>query len=155
VKKIDLSVTGIVRNSDKVVVRKFLNMKKSYKDISDFKKNPIIYKVHIIDFSVFEAGLTIIEPGTVNGEYYMTKGHRHIKSTKEIYFLLGGKGKLIIQGKKAKVFDLKKGQTYLLPKNAGHRLINTGSKKLEVLTIYSKNAGHDYNFKFTKRFFKK
>ena len=154
-KKIDLSVSGIVRNADKKVVRKFKDMSDRYKNTSGFNKNPKIYGVHIIDFGVFEAGLTIIEPGSVNGEFYMTKGHKHIKSTKEIYLLLGGKGKLIIQGKKAKVFDLKKGQTYLLPKNAGHRLINTGKKKLEVLTIYSKDAGHDYNFKFTKRFFKK
>jgi len=85
----------------------------------------------------------------------MTKGHKHKKPTKEIYILLSGKGKLIIQGKKAKVFNLKKNKTYILPKNAGHRLINTGNKKLEVLTIYEKKAGHNYNFKFTKRFFKK
>ena len=153
--KIEIDNKALKRNFDRKVVRKFKDMSDRYKNIEGVKGNPLIYTVYIIDFDCFESGLTVLEPGTVNGEFYITKGHKHKKPTKEIYILLSGKGKLLIQGKTAQVFELKKGKTYVLPKNKGHRLINIGSKKLEVLTIYEKKAGHNYNFKFTKRVFKK
>lgn len=154
---IEILNINLKKHYDKIVTRKFLDMSDRYKNTSNIKGNPIIYKVYITDFGVFEAGLTVINPGTINKEFYMTKGHKHVKPTKEIYILLSGKGKLLVKGKSLKVFELKKDHTYILPKNAGHRLINTGNKELEVLTIYSKNAGHDYKFSFddSKRFFKK
>ena len=153
--KIEIANKSLKKHFDRKVVRKFKDMSDRYKNPEGVKGNPLIYTVYIIDFDCFESGLTVIEPGTINKEYHMTKGHKHKKPTKEIYILLNGKGKLIIQGKKAKVFNLKKDETFVLPKNAGHRLVNTGSKKLEVLTIYEKKAGHNYDFKFTKRFFRK
>ena len=153
--KIEIANKSLKKHFDRRVVRKFIDMSDRYKNPEGVKGNPLIYTVYIIDFDCFESGLTVIEPGTINKEYHMTKGHKHKKPTKEIYILLNGKGKLIIQGKKAKVFNLKKDETFVLPKNAGHRLVNIGSKKLEVLTIYEKKAGHNYDFKFTKRFFRK
>ena len=154
-KKIDLDRNLLKKDFDRKVVRRLNDIADRYKDLGKVKGNPLIYMVYIMDFGCFESGLTVIEPGKVNGEFYMTKGHRHKKPTKEIYILLGGRGKLLIQSKSAKVFDMKKDKIYILPKRAGHRLINTGKKQMEVLTIYSKDAGHDYNFKFTKRFFGK
>jgi oxalate decarboxylase/phosphoglucose isomerase-like protein (cupin superfamily) len=85
----------------------------------------------------------------------MTKGHRHKKLRNEIYILTAGNGKLLIQGKKAQVINMKRNKMYEVPEKAGHRAINSGKGKLEFLSIYSKDAGHDYDFKFTKRFFKK
>jgi len=61
----------------------------------------------------------------------------------------------LIKDKKEKVFDLKENKIYLIPAESAHRLINTGSKDLEVLTIYSNDSGSNYNVKFKKRFFKK
>lgn len=145
------------KNYDRVLVRKFNDMKGRWKNSSGVKGNPVIYRVFMNDFLGFESGLTVIEPGNVNGEFYMTKGHKHLKPAREIYMLISGKGKLLIHGKKDKVFDLKKDKVFILPKSEGHRLINTGNTKLEVLTIYSKDAGHDYKFNFNKarRFFRK
>jgi len=154
--KIILKSDDFKKNYDKKIVRKFKDMQDSYKDSNNIKGNPIIYEVYIIMFDVFEAGLTVINSGNINKEYYMTKGHRHEHPTKEIYVLEKGKGKLMLRkGNITKVIDMKTGEIYVLPKNWGHRLINVGSKKLEVVTIYSKKAGRSYKFKFTKRLDKK
>ena len=155
--KIGVDFKDLKKHYDRVLVRQFKDMKNRFKDSSGVVGNPVIYRVFMNDFFGFESGLTVIEPGAVNGEFYMTMGHKHVKPTREIYILLSGNGKLLIQGKKSKVYDLKKDKVFILPKSEGHRLINTGNTKLEVLTIYSKDAGHDYGFSFekAKRFFRK
>ncbi len=140
---------------DRKLIRRFKDMRDSYKNPERIKGNPLIYIVYIKDLGNFESGLTVIEPGAINKEFFMTKGHRHKKPTKELYFLIKGKGKLLIEDKKIKIFNLKKNKLYVVSGTSGHRLINSGNKKLEVLTIYSKDAGHDYNFRFKKRVFKK
>jgi len=136
-------------------VRKLKDMKDRYKDSSGIRGNLIIYNVYIRNLDNFELGLTVINPGNINGEYFMTKGHRHKKKSEEIYILRKGKGKLLLEGKKSQIVDMKNGEIYIIPGNSGHRLINTGNKKMEVLTVYNRNAGHDYNFKFRRRVLKK
>lgn len=145
----------IKKHPDKIVVRKLKDMADRFKNIKNINSEKIIYRVFIKDFITFEIGITVIEPGNINDELFMTKGHRHIKKREECYLLLKGKGKLLLEGKTNKTITLQKNKTYIIPATAGHRLINTGNKKLEVATIYSKDAGHDYQFKFKKRFFKK
>jgi glucose-6-phosphate isomerase len=152
--KIDFNKEELKKYCDKKIIRKFNDMKDGFKNSKDIKGNPILYVVYIKSLGNFEIGLTVINPGTINSEFYMTKGHKHKKSTNEIYTLLDGKGKLMLQKRKNKIIELKKGDFDIIPKKTAHRLINTGKKKLEVLTIYPKNAGHDYNFKFAKRVFK-
>lgn len=152
--KTEINFSDLKSHKDSVMVRKYSEMKDSYKEKLS-SGNPIIYKVYIKDYGDFEEGLTVINPGTIGKEYYMTKGHKHIKQAPEIYILVSGKGKLLIQGKISKDIDMKKNVFYHIPEGSGHRLVNTGNKPLEVLTIYGKNAGHDYNFKFKKSILKK
>lgn len=153
--KSELNYEGLKKSYDKKVTRKFSDMKDCYKN-QDIKGNPLVYHVYTKDLGTFEVGLTVMEAGTVNKEFFMTRGHRHKKLRKEIYILTRGKGKLLIQEeKKAKVLDMKKDKIYIIPPRAGHRVINIGNGKLEFLSFYAKDAGHDYNFKFKKRFFRK
>ena len=153
--KTEINYPDLKRNYEKKVIKKFLDVKDIYKSIEGIKNNPVIYTVYINDFVNFEWGLTVIEPGTINKEFYMTKGHKHEKKRKEIYIPIIGKGKLFIKDKKEKIFELKKNKVYIVPAESAHRLINTGNDKLEVLTLYSKDSGHNYKVKFKKRFFKK
>ena len=51
-----------------------------------------------------------------------------------------------------KVIDLKKGEIVLIPIGYAHRLINTGNKKLKVLTIYDQESKPDYNINFKRSF---
>jgi glucose-6-phosphate isomerase, archaeal len=142
------------KGCDRKIVRRFFDMKDRFANSNGTKWNPLIYVVYIKDFGTFETGVTVMEAGDVNGEFYMTKGHRHFEKLKEIYVLLEGKAKLLLVGKRSRVIDMKKGKSYIISGKLGHRLVNVGRGRVKVLTIYSKDAGHDYNFKFRKRFFK-
>lgn len=119
-------------------------------------KNKVIYETFTDEFSPINLTLTVVHPGTIGKEYYMTKGHIHRKKVPEFYISLEGKGKLLMQKQsKVKVIDLKKGEIALIPVGYSHRLINTGNKKFKVLTIYDQESKPDYHIKFKKRFFRK
>ena len=145
--KAEIKFNDLKNHKDRILIRKYSEMKDSYKE-ELAKGDPIIYKVYIKDYGDFEEGLTVINPGIIGKEFFMTKGHKHKKVAPEIYILMKGKGKLLIQDKTLKIIDMKKNMFYHIPGTSGHRLVNIGNKPLEVLTIYGKNAGHDYNFKF-------
>lgn len=144
------------KNFDSKVVRKLSDMKSSFKDASKVKGNPVIYEVYIKDFGTFDAALTVLNSGTSGKEFYMTRGHKHKKPRGEIYIPVKGKGRLLIQeGKNAKSMEMRKGKMYFIPPRAGHRAVNSGRGVMEFMSFYAKDAGHDYNFKFGKRFFRK
>jgi glucose-6-phosphate isomerase len=152
--KTQIDFNKLKSHYDEIMTRKYNDMEDSYKEKLK-SGNPTIYKVYIKHYGDFEEGLTVINPGRVGKEYYMTKGHRHVKPMAEIYLLVSGKGKLLVQeGKRVKIMDLKKNVLYHVPATSGHRLVNIGNKPLEVMTIYGKNSGHDYRYKFNKSIMK-
>ena len=137
-------------------VAKWYSDKKAVEKELKKNKNNVIYKTFTEKDSPMDLTLTVIHPGVVGKEYYMTKGHIHGANNPEFYILLEGNGKLLIQSRsEVKVITLKKGKITLIPKGYAHRLVNVGRKKLKVLTIYSENSRPNYNVKFKKRFFRK
>lgn len=148
------TIRQIENNPDKKVIITLKDLALSFKNSSNLEENQIIYKVFIKRFSPINLGLTVINSGTINKEFYMTRGHIHTKETPEFYILLEGKGILLIQKDRSKSIKLRKGEIFLIPEAYSHRLINIGNKKLKVLTIYYENAKPNYNIKFKKRFFK-
>ena len=138
----------------KDVVKWYSNKKAIEKELKK-NKNKVIYETFTDKYTPINLTLTVVHPGTIGKEYYMTKGHIHRKKVPEFYISLEGKGKLLMQKQsKVKVIDLKKGEIVLIPIRYAHRLINTGNKKLKVLTIYDQESKPDYHIKFKKRFFK-
>jgi glucose-6-phosphate isomerase len=93
------------------------------------------------------SGLSILHPGRVGNEYFMTKGHYHqVRATAEIYYCLQGKGALLMENEagETSVEELRPGHvTYVTPYWA-HRSINTGEDDLITFFVYPGNAGHDY-----------
>lgn len=149
------NINNFEKRHDKIIVRKLRDMADRFKNSSKIDRNKILYRVFIRNYGEYEMGLTVIEPGKVNGEFFMTKGHRHEKPLSEVYILFSGRGKLLIEGRSSKVYDLKKGKQYIISGRDGHRLVNTGKTKLKVMTIYFKEAGRNYDYEFKRRFFGK
>lgn len=92
-------------------------------------------------------GSTIIHPGKVGIEYFMTKGHFHFKEdVAEMFICLGGEGQVLIQNKEGdtQVLPMAGQEVVYSPPFSGHRLINTGSEEFVVVTIGQADAGHDY-----------
>jgi len=146
---------GVV-NPDGVIERKTSDMQGMYADELALKKllsqaNPLIYRIREVNIPE-ETGhiiysTTIIYPGKVGDEYFMTKGHFHAKEgTAEIYFCLEGEGYLLMQTRQGRVsaIHMKPGVLGYIPPYWGHRTINTGNKEFVFLTLFPGDAGHNY-----------
>ena len=98
-------------------------------------------------------GSTILYPGTVGEEFFMTKGHFHTDlMTAEVYYTLSGKGCMLLENMEGdwRILDMKPGQAVYVPRGYAHRTINTGDQPLIVLFAFDADAGHDYGTIETK-----
>lgn len=91
--------------------------------------------------------VTVLESGTVGGEYIKTYGHYHVGNLDETYWIAEGEGIVILQNRKldesGKPIDdeiesfqaiaVKKGDSVFIPSGTGHLLVNTG--KVWLVTI--------------------
>jgi glucose-6-phosphate isomerase len=89
---------------------------------------------------------TVIHPGAVRGEYFMTKGHYHAqRETGEVYLGLEGHGMLLLQADGETVeLAMTRGTLAYVPPRWAHRTINTGDEPFVFLAVYPGQAGHDY-----------
>ncbi len=123
-------------------------------------KDPTVYQYY--EYSEEEepghltVGLTIIYPGKVGREYFMTRGHFHEKDAAEIYYGVYGTGILLIQSKDGETayMELKPGMIGYVPPGWAHRTINTGRKRFIFFFVYPSDAGHDYGIVKEKGFAK-
>ena len=83
--------------------------------------------------------VTVLEPGTVGGEYVKTYGHYHVGKLDETYWIAQGEGMVILQKRKTKggktiddeiesfkAIKVKTDDKVYIPVGVGHLLINTG-----------------------------
>jgi glucose-6-phosphate isomerase len=93
-------------------------------------------------------GTTILHPGKVGDEYFMTKGHFHaVIDTAEIYHVLRGEGMMVMEtpGGEWAVEKLRPGRVLYVPPYWAHRSVNTGrDQDLITFFVYPAHSGHDY-----------
>jgi len=93
-------------------------------------------------------GISIVHPGKVGDEYYMTKGHFHaVLETAEVYHCLSGRGMMVMETPEGEwaVEELRPGAVLYVPPRWAHRSVNTGQNAdLTTFFTYPGNAGHDY-----------
>jgi glucose-6-phosphate isomerase, archaeal len=93
-------------------------------------------------------GISVVHPGTVGDEYFMTKGHFHaVLETGEVYYCLQGAGIMVMETPEgdwaAEV--LRPGRVLYVPPRWAHRSVNTGpDEDLVTFYVYPGDAGHDY-----------
>jgi glucose-6-phosphate isomerase, archaeal len=112
--------------------------------------DPIIYRA--FDAPVPEARdhlvyrTTIISPGRVGAEYFMTKGHHHMRDSAEFYLGMAGRGLMVLQDKSGelRIENLAPELSVYVPPGWAHRTVNTGDEDLIFLAVYLGDAGHDY-----------
>lgn len=114
--------------------------------------DPILYEVYELErpgvAGEIRHGLSVVHPGTVGDEFFMTKGHFHdVLDTSEIYYCLRGQGMMVMETPEGEwsVEPLKPGWVLYVPPRWAHRSVNTGlEESLVTLFAYPSNAGHDY-----------
>jgi glucose-6-phosphate isomerase len=92
-------------------------------------------------------GSTIIEPGRVGDEYFMTHGHFHLKRDRgEYYGTIGGKGMLVLmdQDRVTTADVMFPGSLHFIAGGIAHRVVNTGDEPLLFWACWPSDAGHDY-----------
>lgn len=102
-------------------------------------------------------GTTILYPGLVGDEYYMTKGHFHtILETAEVYYTLSGEGYMVMENPEGDTIEmpLSKNKALYVPRRYAHRSVNTGKEPLIMFFTFQADAGHDYGTIETKGYHK-
>lgn len=98
-------------------------------------------------------GTSIVYPGKVGNEYFMTKGHFHtILNTAEVYYCLSGQGYMLMENPEGD-WDaqyMTPGKAVYVPTRYAHRSINVGTDPLVTFFVFRADAGHDYGTIETK-----
>lgn len=92
-------------------------------------------------------GVTVVHPGKIGPEYYMTKGHFHVvRQTAEVYLGLRGRGYLVMEDEQGRfrAAEVTPGTVVYVPPGWAHRSVNTGDEPLVMLYAFAADAGHDY-----------
>ena len=142
---------------DNHIIRRLSSMKGQYRDEKAYES--LISQSDIVLYEVYELtrpyvsgdllhGISIIHPGKVGDEFYMTKGHFHkVIDTAEVYYFIKGQGMMVMETPEGDwaVDKLSPGKMLFVPPRWAHRSVNTSNHEdLVMLFIYPAHSGHDY-----------
>ena len=142
---------------DNHVTRTLSAMKGQYLDQAAFEamladQDSLLYEVYEVkrpeEAGELLHGLSIVHPGKVGDEYFMTKGHFHtVLETAEVYYCLKGEGFMVMETPEGDwaVEELQPGHVLYVPPRWAHRSVNT-SRQQDLVTffVYPGHSGHDY-----------
>lgn len=113
--------------------------------------DPLLYEFYGLDLpeddsGVLQFGTTILYPGKVGEEYFMTKGHFHtILDTSEIYYGLSGHGMMLMETPEGQVDwkEIGPGEALYVP-GRWPTAAPTPAPTSGVILRLPGDAGHDY-----------
>lgn len=92
-------------------------------------------------------GVTVLQPGKVGDEYFMTHGHIHLNRTRaEFYATASGRGMLLRMEDSRKTWGeaMAPGTLHAISGQHAHRVVNTGAEPLIFWACWGSDAGYDY-----------
>lgn len=153
----ELNAPGFVPSRyDNHIRRTISSMRGQYHDTAAYEAmaaegDALLYEVYELarphEAGELLHGISIVHPGRVGDEYYMTKGHFHtVLETAEIYVCLSGQGMMVMETPEGDwaVEALVAGRVLYVPPYWAHRSVNTGDDDLITFFAYPGHAGHDY-----------
>jgi glucose-6-phosphate isomerase, archaeal len=159
--------TGFMQKAQNHLERKLSSMKGQYLNAEVYAE--MLKKEDILLYEVYENiempklpgelyhGSSIVHPGKVGEEYFMTKGHFHqVLETAEVYYCVHGHGFMMMETPEGEwaAEELKPGVILYVPPRWAHRSINVGKDDLITFFVYPGDAGHDYGTIEAKGFHK-
>jgi glucose-6-phosphate isomerase len=148
---------GIPTHYDNHIVRRLSAMQGQFADRVAYlaalaRQDVLLYEVYEIRRPELAGellhGTSIVHPGRVGNEYFMTKGHFHAElETAEVYYCLKGEGMMVMETPEGDwaVETLRPGRVLYVPPRWAHRSVNTSpDQDLVTFFIYPGHAGHDY-----------
>ena len=133
----------------RVTVRRIGDMVDFFRDREEARRrsDEVVYRVFAPAASLhLNYALTVIEPGDVSGELFMTKGHYHVEPEPEVYVALRGRGLILMQRSGLVSWRrMEPGTVVYVPPGWAHRTVNVGDEPFSFLAVFSPRAGHDYD----------
>lgn len=133
------------------VLRRLSDMRGHYAHVPPEMGDPEIYRVYALEVperaSELPCSTTVLQPGTVGEEFFMTKGHFHRQRDRsEVYLGLAGRGLLVLATEEGdhRVQPIEPETVNYVPGGWGHRAVNVGEEPLVFFATYVGDAGHDY-----------
>jgi glucose-6-phosphate isomerase, archaeal len=142
---------------DAHIERKLSSMRGQYLDEAAYQNQ--LAQVDLLLYEVYELkrppesgelmmGVSIVHPGKIGREFYMTKGHYHaVLETSEVYYCLHGEGMMVMENPEGDtaVELLSPGKVLYVPPRWAHRSVCTARQQdLVTFFVYPAAAGHDY-----------
>jgi glucose-6-phosphate isomerase, archaeal len=142
---------------DNHIVRRLSQMRGQFLDQAAYERmlteeDRVLYEVYEIKRPELAgellSGVSVVHPGKVGQEFFMTKGHYHkVLETAEVYLCMQGEGYMVMenpQGEPALEY-LTPGKILYVPPCWAHRSVCT-SRQTDLVTffVYPGNSGHDY-----------
>jgi glucose-6-phosphate isomerase len=100
-------------------------------------------------------GTTVLMPGRVGRECFMTRGHFHTHPLRgEICLTVSGQGVLLLMDREGQTRrePMSAGSLHDIPPPLAHRVVNTGEVPLIFFVTWMSDCGHDYESIRTKGF---
>lgn len=92
-------------------------------------------------------GVTVLQPGKVGDEYFMTHGHFHANRTRaEYYATAAGTGILLRMDDNRETWseEMHLGSLHYIGGQHAHRVVNVGNEPLIFWACWGSDAGYDY-----------
>ncbi len=148
-------LSGELRDAAATYTRRLSDMRGYYRDPEAEARlladDPLIYTYGESFATEVEGqlrfGSTIIQPGRVGDEYFMTRGHYHARpEAGEVYLALRGHGMLVLDRRdgRGEALELRPGTVAYTPPGCAHRAVNVGDEPFSFFSVWPANAGHDY-----------
>lgn len=142
---------------DQHIMRRLSAMQGQYLDQQAYQdmlveKDQLLYEVYEVRRPEVAGellqGISIVHPGKVGDEFFMTKGHFHsMLNTAEVYYCLRGEGVMVMESSEGdwSIEKLRPDRVLYVPPRWAHRSVNThAGEDLVTFFVYPGDAGHDY-----------
>jgi glucose-6-phosphate isomerase len=148
---------GVPSRCDNYICRRLSAMEGQFADRQAYdamlnEQDTVVYEVYEMKRPEIPGellhGISVVHPGKVGDEYFMTKGHFHSElETAELYYCLRGEGVMVMETPEGEwsVEPLRPGGVLYVPPRWAHRSVNTSSEdNLVTFYVYPGHAGHNY-----------
>ena len=149
--------SGFAGACDTHLVRKLSDLRECFADRAAYSE--LLGRDDAVAYEVYEirrpeaagemlSGYSIVHPGLVGEEFFLTKGHYHaVRDTAEFYFCLKGHGMLVMEDAEGAwaVEEMGPGRAVYVTPGWAHRSVNLSlDEDFVTFFVYPANAGHDY-----------
>ena len=147
---------GVLDGSTRRYERRLSELEGLYRDADSYEKALALDEgapVYWVEESRLEGsgelvtGVSVLEPGRIGDEFYMTRGHLHAMPDRaELYLAISGRGVMLLDDLEgdSRAIEISAGEAVQVPGYWVHRSVNVGDERFVTVFCYAADAGQNY-----------